>query len=37
VQPARFLQNLLPPDRNIYFPGFDKDKVFRVAFTPVDG
>jgi hypothetical protein len=34
--PLVFLQNFLPPARNIYFPGFDQDKVFRVAFTPVD-
>ncbi|RDL38317.1 uncharacterized protein BP5553_02657 [Venustampulla echinocandica] len=34
VRPARFLQNFLPPNRNIYYPGFEKDSTFRVAFTP---
>ncbi|RYP44503.1 hypothetical protein DL768_009042 [Monosporascus sp. mg162] len=37
VQPARFLQNLLPPDHTIYYPGFDKDKTIRVAFKPEAG
>ncbi|RYP07175.1 hypothetical protein DL765_009249 [Monosporascus sp. GIB2] len=34
VRPTRFLQNLLPPDNIIYYPGFDKDKTIRTAFEP---
>lgn len=34
VRPARLMQNFLLPEREIYYPGFDKDGVFRVAFSP---
>lgn len=35
VRPAWLLQNLLPPMRDIvYFPGFDKDRTLRMAYTP---